>query len=454
MNAYFLATGLKMLVFYGYHSTDFEVHRNWMAIVSNLNIKDWYYNSTSIWTLDYPPFFAYFEYVLAQIAIMINYIVPIDLEMLKIENLNYSSPSTISYMRCTVLLSELITLGTAVYLYSKSNPNPQFFKLSFLLHPGLFIVDHIHFQYNGFLYGILLLSLYCIKSNRVVLGGCLFLILILFKHIFLYIALGYFAYYLKLFKQPKQLLQLASGFVLILSLALGPFYKDIPQVMTRLFPFKRGLVHALWAPYIWAIYISMDRGLCKLFQYTSTSMTRGIVGDVSFCLLPNISPTASLVCTLILFTICMFKFYYHYTYKGFIKCLELLALSSFLFGWHVHEKALLLPAMINLIEFDYTLSSLALQLASITSQLPLIYQKQDTFIHLAIICFLIALPRYLAYNNNNIPYASTLCTVQALLVLVCLYLRELPHFEFLHIMLLANSNAIVLVIVFINKLMN
>lgn len=30
---------------------------------------------------------------------------------------------------------------------------------SLFLHPGFLIVDHIHFQYNGFMYGILLWSL-------------------------------------------------------------------------------------------------------------------------------------------------------------------------------------------------------------------------------------------------------------------------------------------------------
>lgn len=146
--------------------------------------------------------------------------------------------------------------------------------LSILLSPGLLIIDHIHFQYNGFLYGILILSIVLARFHEdwLLLSGVLFAGLLCLKHIYLYLAPAYFVYLLRTYcLGPRSIfdiklfncIKLGSGIVSIAGLAFGPFtyYGQIPQVFSRLFPFSRGLCHAYWAPNIWAMYSFTDRVL-------------------------------------------------------------------------------------------------------------------------------------------------------------------------------------------------
>jgi alpha-1,3-glucosyltransferase len=90
------------------------------------------------------------------------------------------------------------------------------------------------------------------------------------------------------------------------------------------------------------------------------SSSRGLVGDTVFAVLPNIKPfhtfvatiTSQLVCYLINdicfnrpnFCIQIFlpKLWMAPTYKSFLTALTLCGYCSFMFGWHVHEKAIML----------------------------------------------------------------------------------------------------------------
>jgi len=100
----------------------------------------------------------------------------------------------------------------------------------------------------------------------------LFVVLLGFKHIFLYMVPGYFSYLLVRHILPNghlrlfPVLQLSLIGLATLTAIFWPFRcnthpADLPQLMHRLFPFGRGLTHAYWAPNVWAIYNLVDAGL-------------------------------------------------------------------------------------------------------------------------------------------------------------------------------------------------
>ncbi|KAI9375638.1 glycosyl transferase [Aspergillus egyptiacus] len=355
-----VATAFKILLFPAYKSTDFEVHRNWLAITHSLPVKEWYYEKTSEWTLDYPPFFAAFEWMLSQLA---KYVDP---AMLIVKNLNYDSWQTIYFQRATVIVTELVLLY-ALSRFIKSVPQPNKHlahaaSLSILLSPGLLIIDHIHFQYNGFLYGILILSIvWARKQSTLLYSGIAFAVLLCLKHIYLYLSLAYFVYLLRAYcLDPKSvfrprfgnIFKLGFSIITVCCLAFGPFayWGQLLQLKERLFPFSRGLCHAYWAPNIWAMYSFTDRVLIPLAPRLGlpinhealTSVTRGLVGDTSFAVLPEVSKEHTFALTLLFQLLPLIKLWRRPDPDTFVGALTLCGYASFLFGWHVHEKAVLL----------------------------------------------------------------------------------------------------------------
>ncbi|KAJ3823677.1 glycosyltransferase family 57 protein [Lentinula raphanica] len=369
-----LSTVFKVLLFPAYRSTDFEVHRNWLAITHSLPISQWYYDTTSEWTLDYPPFFAYFEKLLSIPASFI------DPRIVGLNNLNYDSWSVILYQRTTVIITELV-LGAALLRFIRGAVDPptqRIISASLFLHPGFLIIDHIHFQYNGFMFGILLWSILMARDGNKLASGILFAVLLNFKHIYMYLAPAYFVYLLRSFClspsgriEIKNFLALANAVIAVFIASLAPFalMGQIQQLFSRLFPFTRGLNHAYWAPNAWALITAVDRVLLKYAKSSGSSLhintagvvstSRGLVGDTVFAVLPNVKPLHTFTITIALqsvseclsyrtnfsdfvIQIVLIKLWFHPTYKSFLTALTLCGYASYLFGWHVHEKAVLL----------------------------------------------------------------------------------------------------------------
>ncbi len=378
-NIWVAATILKALLFDTYHSTDFDVHRNWLAITNKLPLKDWYLEKTSQWTLDYPPFFAYFEWFLSQ---FVPQIVKDDGCLDIVEKGAYGWP-TVVFQRSTVIISEILLFAILqTYInFSKDKILSFIIASSLVLSPGLLIVDHIHFQYNGMMFGLLIGVIVAAAHERYYLLGALFATLLCFKHIFLYLAPAVFVFLLRKvvldvsqksiikFIKWDKLIKLGSIVLFIFGVAFAPFvyYGVIPNLLARLFPFSRGLTHAYWAPNIWAIYSFLDKILVVVLKRpyfnnvlakaigtpsiavidakiasTANTGTRGLVQDVFFIILPNITPRVTFLLTLFYDILSLLPLLLQPNFKRLIGALTLNAYASFLFGWHVHEKAIML----------------------------------------------------------------------------------------------------------------
>jgi len=371
-----VSIGIKLLLIPAYRSTDFEVHRNWLAMTCTLPLREWYFDSTSEWTLDYPPFFAYFEWLMCQVAKLV------DSDMVRISTKGYASESTVLFQRGSVIFTDLVLfLSTWYYIFATVRSPPhtqththtprvsyQIFALV-IFNGGLLIVDHIHFQYNGMLLGMLVLCLALAKDDRPIALAAVFSVLVLLKHLFLTLAPVFALYLLLVYCRISteswitvtfRMSQLAGIAFAALAAAFAPFcvfsngcHEQLAQIVSRLFPFGRGLVHAYWAPNVWALYYAIDSILAGLgrrwgfFAPYQVAATRGLVGDYPPSLLWAISP-ASTMCLVILSLIpAVYALFLRPHPSTLTRCVVYASLSAFMLGYHVHEKAILVPLVVQ-----------------------------------------------------------------------------------------------------------
>jgi alpha-1,3-glucosyltransferase len=264
-------------------------------------------------------------------------------------------------------------------------------------------------------------------QRKYLLCAFLFSSLLNLKHIYMYTAPAYFVFLLRAYVYPvgstrtslpaaiERLITLgaftlAPFAISLLPLMLSGFQHEagplgvIGQMFSRLFPFSRGLNHAYWAPNFWSLWTALDRVLLQVVRRSPSvlrllparlqanfakasgadfaSASRGLIGNVEFALMPNISPRTCFFVTALSMLVPMTKLWFAPTYKSFVIALSLCAYASFLFGWHVHEKAILMV----LLPLTYTAaddylhfrSFMVLSVAGCFSLFPLLYQPAET----------------------------------------------------------------------------
>lgn len=444
----FFSCLIKLCLVWTYKSTDFEVHRNWLAITYSLPVNKWYHENTSQWTLDYPPFFAWFEYALAHVAYFF------DSEMLDVKNLNYSSAGTVWFQRLSVIICDsVLIIGVSKccsYIKthrSRKSTNWKYkwfsptavLQILILCNSGLLIVDHMHFQYNGFLLGILLISTAEVLEGNFLLSAFWYTVLLNMKHIFLYVSPVYFVYFFRNYCFARNSKICANNFLperfcklgaLVLTVTLfsfGPYiyYNQMGQVFSRLFPVERGLTHAYWAPNIWALYNFADVILSKLLGTHRSSVTSGLVQESTLSVLPNITPTVTLVLTLLSLCPCLYRLWFcsnnplHFP-RSIVLCSSL----SFLFGYHVHEKAILIPliplTITSVLNPREAKIFLLFSFCSLYSLLPLIFTPLESILKF-ILFFTYTIYTFVSLNNLLARHRSR-CSLPFLNIYETLYL--------------------------------
>jgi len=442
-----------------YRSTDFEVHRNWLAITYSLPFREWYREARNIWTLDYPPFFAYFEYILSIIA---QYFDP---NMLSVDNINYSSFSTILFQRLSVIL---ISDGILALCVISALPYQNTIKalILTLFSSTLFIVDHVHFQYNGMMLGLLILATILIENGRFLLGASIYMFLVFFKHIYLYSAPVFFVFCLGRFvvgnhaEGARNFFKLVSVVIAITLVALVPLIlsDQLGAALSRMFPFGRGLVHSYWAPNVWALYMSADRVLAKLVGVVDSgaASTRGLVQITENAVLPNVTPSVTFALTLGVYLLFLPIVWAAARRARNIPLLVLVGYGNaicFFFGWHIHEKAILmifLPLLVqSVIDSKLRSYNWMLSFVSCMTLLPLLPRPQETVLRSVVAAagglldFVILRPNQKSYRWVVGMIAVAICP-EFFRVFIHATLMKASKYDFLPLMLASVTGAILL----------
>ncbi|OII74651.1 uncharacterized protein cubi_00204 [Cryptosporidium ubiquitum] len=328
-----------------------------MAITFNKPIKEWYYEETSIWTLDYPIFFAYFECALGFLANKF------DPKILVLSKEPYFTKKTLIFQRLSVIITELISLVPPIILICKTKSKSETSSLYLSLfctifNASLVMVDHIHFQYNGLLMGILLLSIY-LTNNYPILSALVFTFLVFTKHFFIVLAPLWFIFLLNTCVKRsegkpktfiKSSLKVLSAVLSVSAFAIAPIIINgqIKQFFSRLFPVSRSFIHFLPASNLYTLYAIADKLLAKFNLIPCKIYNLDPEGHYikSMKCIPPIKPFFCIAICILSIIPVMVRLWYNLSnvkkpMKAILLTSSISLLITFQFGFHIHEKQII-----------------------------------------------------------------------------------------------------------------
>ncbi|KAJ2898822.1 putative dolichyl pyrophosphate Man9GlcNAc2 alpha-1,3-glucosyltransferase [Zalerion maritima] len=361
----------------GYHKPppygDYEAQRHWMEIATHLPISQWYFHDLQWWGLDYPPLTAYHSWLCGKIGSFIN---P---EWFALYTSRGSDDADLKvFMRATVLVTEFLIYVPAVVVFTRrysklngvANWSASMAILAILMQPATILIDHVHFQYNTAMLGLVVASMSSMLAGRFLWASVFFVAALGFKQMALYYALSVFSFLLGSCIFPRinvlKLFGIAAATIvsfgiLLLPIVQGtlsdvkngivarpdleepppfpifawlsdsldrdaayyPVVEQLVQMVHRVFPFARGLFEDKVAN----VWCSLNV-VVKLHNYPTELLQKvSLLATLASILPPNLvlffKPQKNLI-----------PFAFATTAWGF-----------FLFSYQVHEKSVLLPLL-------------------------------------------------------------------------------------------------------------
>lgn len=353
---------------------DFEAQRHWMEMTANLPMSQWYFHDLQWWGLDYPPLTAYHSWLLGKIGAFID---PAWFALYVSRGSH--DPTLKIFMRATVIVSEYLVYIPAAVVFVRrfsrisgvATWTSSVALVAILMQPSTIIIDHVHFQYNTVMLGLVLASMSSMLADRYMWAAVFFVAALGFKQMALYYAFSVFAYLLGKCITPRinlgrllaiALVTLLSFVVLLLPLAIGTLYDrhrglasqpelDGPPPPLPLFPFLAQYFDTQ-SPY-YAIVEQMVQILHRVFPFS-----RGLFEDkvanfwcsanVVFKLRklpPAILQRAALGATLASIIPPNIILFLRPQKTTMPLAFATTAWGFFLFSYQVHEKSVLLPLM-------------------------------------------------------------------------------------------------------------